>query len=97
MTGYQMQVDELEKTNEKGFLFIHPGKRSGRSIPSHLHLQHIRRTLYDTRIPSSARNNTRVSEKKKRSVIRRLHSTKNKESQLTDWFIEISQLRSFLF
>ena len=24
MTGYEVRVDELEKTNEKGFLFIHP-------------------------------------------------------------------------
>ena len=33
--GYQIQVDELEKTNEKGFLFIHPGEiREKYSIPS---------------------------------------------------------------
>ena len=24
MIGYEVRVDELEKTNEKGFLFIHP-------------------------------------------------------------------------
>ena len=24
MTGYEVTVDELEKTNEEGFLFIHP-------------------------------------------------------------------------
>ena len=35
MKGYQIQVDELEKTNEKGFLFIHPGEiREKYSIPS---------------------------------------------------------------
>lgn len=35
MTGYEVQVDELEKTNEKGFLFIHPEEiRSDYPIPS---------------------------------------------------------------
>ncbi len=35
MTGYAVQVDELEKTNEKGFLFIHPEEiRSKYPIPS---------------------------------------------------------------
>ena len=35
MTGYEVIVDELEKTNEKGFLFIHPEEiRKEYSIPS---------------------------------------------------------------
>lgn len=35
MTGYAVQVDELEKTNEKGFLFIHPEEiRSTYPIPA---------------------------------------------------------------
>ncbi len=32
MTGYEVIVDELEKTNEKGFLFYFIRRRSGRSI-----------------------------------------------------------------
>ena len=35
MTGYEVIVDELEKTNEKGFLFIHPEQiKKEYSIPS---------------------------------------------------------------
>ncbi len=35
MTGYEVIVDELEKTNEKGFLFIHPEEiKKEYSIPS---------------------------------------------------------------
>lgn len=35
MTGYEVTVDELEKTNEKGFLFIHPEQiKKEYSIPS---------------------------------------------------------------
>lgn len=35
MTGYAVQVDELEKTNEKGFLFIHPDEiRDAYPIPA---------------------------------------------------------------
>lgn len=35
MTGYEVIVDELEKTNEKGFLFIHPEEiKRTYSIPS---------------------------------------------------------------
>ena len=35
MTGYEVAVDELEKTNEKGFLFIHPEQiKKEYSIPS---------------------------------------------------------------
>lgn len=35
MTGYKIRVDELEKTNEKGFLFIHPEEIKAKySIPS---------------------------------------------------------------
>ena len=35
MTGYEVTVDELEKTNEEGFLFIHPEQiKKEYSIPS---------------------------------------------------------------
>ena len=35
MIGYEVIVDELEKTNEKGFLFIHPEQiKKEYSIPS---------------------------------------------------------------
>ena len=35
MTGYEVIVDELEKTNEEGFLFIHPEQiKKEYSIPS---------------------------------------------------------------
>ena len=37
MSGYEIVVDELEKTNEKAFLFIHPEEIEKKySIPSAL-------------------------------------------------------------
>ncbi len=41
MTGYEVTVDELEKTNEEGFLFIHP-EQIKKNIRYRRHLRSIR-------------------------------------------------------